>query len=126
MRKKGTKKKNYSPEYILSVILDMRENHLGYRETVRKYWKTTTESGTSNHLHQVRDWERKYLEEGKDILNGLNFYICCGNSLSCLLISNLCHKVCCNYNYVAAQKKHKRTSARGGEYALVLFLYRFT
>ena len=42
----------------------MRENHLGYREAVRKYWNTTNESETSNHLRQVIEWERKYLEEG--------------------------------------------------------------
>lgn len=28
----------YSPEFKLSVILDMREHHLGYRETARKYF----------------------------------------------------------------------------------------
>lgn len=30
MRKKGTKNKNYSPEFKISVILDMRNNHLSY------------------------------------------------------------------------------------------------
>ncbi|MBO5925165.1 MAG: helix-turn-helix domain-containing protein [Clostridia bacterium] len=64
MAKKGQKFKKYSPEFKLSVILDMRENHLGYREAVRKYWNTTNESETSNHLRQVIEWERKYLEEG--------------------------------------------------------------
>ena len=28
----------YSAEFKISVIMDMRENHLSYRETVRKYW----------------------------------------------------------------------------------------
>lgn len=28
----------YSPEFKISVILDMRENGLGYNETARKYW----------------------------------------------------------------------------------------
>lgn len=37
----------YSPEFKLSVILDMRENYLGYRETVRKYWNTTIELETT-------------------------------------------------------------------------------
>ena len=64
MAKKGQGFKKYSPEYKLSVIIDMRENHLGYRETVRKYWNATTRFETSNHLHQVIEWERKYLEEG--------------------------------------------------------------
>ena len=37
----GRKKKinaKYSPEFKISVIMDMRKNHLGYMETVRKYW----------------------------------------------------------------------------------------
>ena len=37
MRKKGTKNKKYSAEFKIAVIMDMRENHLGYRETARKY-----------------------------------------------------------------------------------------
>ena len=42
----------------------MREHKLGYRETIRKYWNTTTKTETSNYTYQVRSWERKYLEEG--------------------------------------------------------------
>ncbi len=61
MRKKGTKNKNYSAEFKIAVIMDMRENHLGYRETARKY-----EIG--NDVCQGKNlaikWERKYLEEG--------------------------------------------------------------
>ena len=37
MAKKGQIFKKYSPEFKLSVILDMHNNHLGYGETVRKY-----------------------------------------------------------------------------------------
>lgn len=37
MKKKGRKNKKYSPEFKLSVILDMREHHYSYLETVRKY-----------------------------------------------------------------------------------------
>ena len=55
MAKKGQIFKKYSPEFKLSVILDMRENHLGVRETERKY------SIDHNILSR---WERKYLEEG--------------------------------------------------------------
>ena len=62
MRKKGTKNKNYSAEFKISVIMDMRKNHLGYCETVRKYGLGSTQSGgTINTLHR---WERIYLEEG--------------------------------------------------------------
>ena len=56
MRKKGTKNKNYSPEFKLSVILDMRNNNLGYNETMRKY--------NINSHTAIQNWERKYLEEG--------------------------------------------------------------
>ena len=56
MAKKGQIFKKYSPEFKLSVILDMRNNHLGYRETIRKY--------NLPGLHLPQQWERKYLEEG--------------------------------------------------------------
>ena len=45
--------------------MDMRENHLSYRETVRKYWKTKTRAEEDNHRSQVKNWERIYLEEGE-------------------------------------------------------------
>lgn len=54
----------YSPEFKLSVILDMRENNLGYGEVVRKYWGVDTYKESDNHRSQVRLWERIYLEEG--------------------------------------------------------------
>ena len=62
MRKKGTKNKNYSPEFKLSVILDMRENNLAYKETVRKYSLGKIESGGARQM--LQRWERKYIEEG--------------------------------------------------------------
>ncbi len=64
MRKKGTKNIKYSPEFKMSVIMDMRNNHLGYRETVRKYWQTSSRAEEDNHRSQVKLWERIYLEEG--------------------------------------------------------------
>jgi len=55
MAKRGQTFRKHSPEFKLSVILDMRKNHLGLRETERKY----------NISHSVlTKWERKYLEEG--------------------------------------------------------------
>ena len=62
MKKKGTKNKNYSPEYKISVIMDMRENRLGYRETARKYNLGNNECQGKN---LARNWERIYLEEGE-------------------------------------------------------------
>ena len=56
MAKKGQIFKKYSPEFKLSVILDMREHQLGYVETSRKY-------GINSHS-RIMNWERKYLEEG--------------------------------------------------------------
>ena len=56
MAKKGQVFRKYSPEYKLSVILDMRKNHLGYMETIRKY--------NLPGFHLPQQWERKYLEEG--------------------------------------------------------------
>ena len=56
--------KKYSEEFKLSVILDMRENGLGYGEVVRKYWGVDTYKESDNHRSQVRLWERIYLEEG--------------------------------------------------------------
>ena len=63
MTKKKRKYKTYSPELKISVIMDMREHHLGYRETIRKYWKDGQEA---NYLTQIRLWERIYLEEGAE------------------------------------------------------------
>lgn len=64
MAKKGQKFKKYSPEFKLSVILDMRESYLGYRETVRKFWNTQNRKEEDLYVFTVKRWERKYLEEG--------------------------------------------------------------
>ena len=59
-RKKHNTK--YSPEFKISVIMDMRENHLGYRETARKYGLVTSSMGGA--ISTLHRWERIYLEEG--------------------------------------------------------------
>ena len=65
MAKKGTIQQKYSAEFKISVIMDMREHHLGYRETVRKYWDIN--QGQEHNYHkQVQRWERIYLEEGAE------------------------------------------------------------
>ena len=53
----------YSAEFKISVIMDMRENHLSYRETVRKYWDICN-GQEHNYTHRLKLWERIYLEEG--------------------------------------------------------------
>ena len=63
MSKKREKQRNYSTEFKICVIMDMREHHLGYNETVRKYWDIT--KGQEHNYHKlVRRWERIFLEEG--------------------------------------------------------------
>ena len=62
MAKKRQTFKKYSPEFKLSVILDMREHHLSYRETVRKYGLLGASIGGA--ILTLHRWERKYLEEG--------------------------------------------------------------
>ena len=59
------KQKNYSPEFKIPVIMDMREHHLGYRETVRKY-RDTNEGQEENYKNIVKRWERIFLEEGAE------------------------------------------------------------
>ena len=61
--KKRRKNKIYSAEFKISVIIDMREHQLGYRETVRKYWDVKREQ-EPNYIKQLQRWERIYLEEG--------------------------------------------------------------
>lgn len=53
----------YSPEFKISVIMDMRENHLSYRETVRKYWGVRN-GQERNYINRLKLWERIFLEKG--------------------------------------------------------------
>ena len=64
MAKKGQKQKRYSAEFKLSVIMDMREHKLGYRETVRKY--DLVRQSESSAASTIAKWERIYLEEGAE------------------------------------------------------------
>ena len=65
MGKKGEKQKSYSAEFKICVIMDMREHHLGYKETVRKYWDIT-KGQEDNYKNIVKRWERIFLEEGAE------------------------------------------------------------
>ena len=56
MAKKGQEYKNYSAEYKLNAIMDMREHRLGYVETARKY--------DIPNYRVIQRWERIFLEEG--------------------------------------------------------------
>ena len=65
MGKTGRKNKKYSPDFKICVIMDMREHHLGYRETVRKYWDIR-QGQEENYKNIVKRWERIFLEEGAE------------------------------------------------------------
>jgi hypothetical protein len=45
--------------------MDMREHHLGYKETVRKYWNIS-KGQEDNYKNIVKRWERIFLEEGAE------------------------------------------------------------
>ena len=64
MSKKGKKQKKYSPEFKISVIMDMREHRLSYHETVRKYELGNDQTGGARSM--VQRWERIFLEEGAE------------------------------------------------------------
>ena len=66
MAKKGTTQRKYSSDFKISVIMDMREHHLAYHETVRKYWLTASRADEHNYISTVKRWERTYLEEGAE------------------------------------------------------------
>ena len=64
MDKTRRKNKVYSAEFKIGVIMDMREHHLGYRETARKYdLVRQSETAAASMLHR---WERIYIEEGAE------------------------------------------------------------
>ena len=65
MGKTRRKNKTYSAEFKICVIMDMREHHLGYRETARKYWEVSRGQDL-NYMNTVKRWERIYLEEGAE------------------------------------------------------------
>ena len=64
MTKKKRKYKTYSPELKISVIMDMREHHLGYCETARKY--DLGDPNLGGVVHMLRRWERIFLEVGAE------------------------------------------------------------
>ncbi len=49
------KNKKYSAEFKISVIMNMREHHLEYYETVRKYWNAS-KGREENYMSNVKRW----------------------------------------------------------------------
>ena len=66
MGKTGRKNKAYSAKFKISVIMDMREHHLGYRETARKHFEAKTRSEEEKYKSCIKRWERIFLEEGAE------------------------------------------------------------
>mgnify|MGYP004651362007 FL=1 len=64
MGKTGRKNKVYSAEFKIGVIMDMREHHLSYHKTVRKYELGNDQTGGARLM--LQRWERIYLEEGAE------------------------------------------------------------
>ena len=46
--------------------MDMREHHLGYRETARKHFDAKTRSEEELYKGSIKRWERIFLEEGAE------------------------------------------------------------
>ena len=59
MKEKRRTNKKYSPEFKISVILDMREHRFSYYEVVRKYNLGSTRMGGAIQI--LQRWECKYL-----------------------------------------------------------------
>lgn len=55
---KGKPNKRYTPEFKIKVVETMQKERLSYSEAAREF-------DVSNH-NRVADWERIYLEEGKE------------------------------------------------------------
>ena len=66
MGKTGRKNKVYSAEFKIGVIMDMREHHLSYHETARKYWGIEESNNGDCKRNILQRWERIYLEEGAE------------------------------------------------------------
>ncbi len=62
MSKTGRKNRNYRAEFKICVIMDMREHHLSYSETMRKYFPHLE----TRNFAFLKKWERIFLEEGAE------------------------------------------------------------
>ena len=59
------KNKVYSAEFKISIIMDMQKHHMGYKETICKYWEDS-KGKEPNYIKQLQRWERIYLEEAAE------------------------------------------------------------
>ncbi len=65
MEKRIRTNRRYSAEFKIGVILDKLEHHLGYAETVYKYWNVSNSVEAHLYKDNVVRWERIYLEQGE-------------------------------------------------------------
>ena len=66
MGKTGRKNKTYSTEFKVNVIMDMREHHMGYRETARKY--SLVRQSEASAASMVQRWERVFWKKEPKVL----------------------------------------------------------
>ena len=62
MSKRNKPNARYSPEFKLSVIMDMQDNGLSYTATMKKYFPKKK----PKNYYFLKLWERIYLEEGTE------------------------------------------------------------
>ena len=55
MGKKVQKQRKYSPEFKINVIMDLREHHLSFRETARKYNLVIQSEASAANM--IQRWE---------------------------------------------------------------------
>ena len=54
MKKEHRTNRRYSAEFKIRVILDMRNNRLGYNETVYKYWDVKNSVEAHNYAGRLK------------------------------------------------------------------------
>ena len=75
MKKEHRTNRRYSAEFKIRAILDMRNNHLGYNETVYKYWDVKNSAEANNYTGRLRLWERIYLEDKFALIKCVNEFV---------------------------------------------------
>ena len=76
MKERKRTNKKYSPEFKVSVIIDMREDRLGYQETMRKYFPLDkqVENDLIVELQRLKE-ENQYLRAENEYIKKLSALI---------------------------------------------------
>ncbi len=90
MGKTGRKNKTYSTEFKVDAIMDMREHHMGYRETARKYSikhvygnKKSTACAVHKCTILTKQRSAAYAQKFSHRTNCRQFCVCCHTSYPC-------------------------------------------